>query len=44
MKNKYSYTILHGLVKECDFYLGRGDFIMFLMIGQPNGPLQKKKS
>jgi hypothetical protein len=35
-------------VKQCkkyDFYLakGGGDFIMFLVIGQPNGPLQNKK-
>jgi hypothetical protein len=29
---------------KCDFYLRRGDFIMFLMISQPNAPLQKKKS
>jgi hypothetical protein len=35
--------ILHGLLKQCDFDLGRGDFIMFLVIGQPNAPLQKKK-
>jgi hypothetical protein len=24
------------------FIWGRGDFIMFLLMGQPNGPLQKK--
>jgi len=38
--------ILHGNVKQCkkcDFYLRRGDFIMFLMINQQNGPLKKKK-
>jgi hypothetical protein len=38
---------LHGYVKQCkkcDFYLRRGDFIMFLMISQLNGPLQKKLS
>jgi hypothetical protein len=44
MWNKNNNTILHGLVKQCDFYLGRGNFIMFLVIGQPNGPLQKKRS
>jgi hypothetical protein len=39
--------ILHGYVKQCktcDFYLRRGDFIIFLKIGQLNGPLQKKPS
>ncbi len=44
-KNKYIYMILHDHVKQCkkcDFYLGRGDFIMFLVIGQPSGPLQRK--
>jgi len=38
--------ILHGYVeqcKKCDFYLRRGDFIIFLMKSQLNGPLQKKK-
>jgi hypothetical protein len=38
--------ILYGYVKQCkkcDFYLRRGDFIMFLMQSQLNGPLQKKK-
>jgi hypothetical protein len=30
--------------KKCDFYLGRErDFIIFLVMGKPNGPLQKKK-
>jgi len=36
--------ILHGYVKQCkkcDFYLR--DFIMFLMISELSGPLQKKK-
>ncbi len=39
--------ILHGYVKKCkncDFYLRRGDFIMFLKISQLNGPLRKKPS
>jgi hypothetical protein len=36
-KNIYIYMILHDYVniqkcKKCDFYLRRGDFIMFLMI------------
>jgi hypothetical protein len=44
----YMYMILHGYVntkkcKKCDFYLRRGEFIMFWMISQLNGPLQKKK-
>jgi hypothetical protein len=30
--------------KKCDFYLGRErDFIMFLVMGKRNGPLQKKE-
>jgi hypothetical protein len=29
--------------KKCDFQLRRGDFIMFSMISQLNGPFQKKK-
>jgi hypothetical protein len=30
--------------KKCDFYLGRErDFIMLLVMGKPNGPLQKKE-
>ncbi len=45
-------TSVHGLrltlyvseINKCDVYLGKGDFIMFLVIGQPNGPLQKKKT
>jgi len=28
--------------KKCDFYLGGRDFIMFLVIGQLNGPLASK--
>ncbi len=39
--------ILHGYVKQrkkCDFYLRRGDFIMFLMKTQLNDPLQNKKT
>ncbi len=39
--------ILHGYVKQCkkcDFYLRRGDFIMFLMKSQLNGPLPKNKT
>jgi hypothetical protein len=41
--------MLYGCVKlctckKCDFYLEKGNFIMSLMIGQPNGPLQKKTS
>jgi hypothetical protein len=46
MKNFICIMILHGNVKQCkkcDFYLRRGDFIMFLMINQQNGPLKKKK-
>jgi hypothetical protein len=27
---------------KCDFYLGRGNLVVFLMIDQPNGPLPKK--
>ncbi len=41
----YIYMILHGYIKQCkksDFHLRRGDFIMFLMINQLNGPLKKK--
>ncbi len=41
----YTYKILHGNVKQCkkcDFYLRRGDFIMFFMISQLNGSLQIK--
>ncbi len=37
---------LHGYVKQCkkcDFYLRKGDFIIFLMISLRNGPLQKQK-
>jgi hypothetical protein len=40
--------ILHGYVKQynnkkkCDFYLKRGDFMMFLKISQLNGPLIAK--
>jgi hypothetical protein len=29
--------------KKCDFYLRRGDFIMFLMISQLNGSLLNLK-
>jgi hypothetical protein len=45
--------ILYGWVKQCmckkilkiwGFTWGRGDFISFLVIVQPNDPLQKKKS
>jgi hypothetical protein len=35
--------ILHTCVKKCDFYLEKGDFIMFMMIGQPNDSLPPKK-
>jgi hypothetical protein len=46
-KNKYTYMVLHGCVKKCkryDFYLGGGARIHnVLVIGQPNGPLPKKK-
>ncbi len=39
------YVVLNSVnvkqCKKCDFYLGGRDFIMFLLIGQPNGPLQK---
>jgi hypothetical protein len=43
----YISIILYGHVKlctckKCEFYLGKGDFIVFLVIGQPNGPLQKQ--
>jgi hypothetical protein len=30
--------------KKCGFYLGKEDFILFLVIGHPNGPLQKIKN
>jgi hypothetical protein len=31
-------------VKNCDFYLGKvGDFIVFVVIGQPKGPIAKQK-
>jgi hypothetical protein len=46
-KSIYLYTSLHGYekqCKQCDFYLGRGDFIMFLMMSHLNGPLQKKNN
>jgi hypothetical protein len=33
----------YKIIKKCDFYLRRGNFIMSLMISQLNGPLQKKK-
>ncbi len=45
----YNFTWLHVkqrkyiTIKKCDFYLSRGDFIMFFKISQLNGPLQKKK-
>jgi hypothetical protein len=40
-KNKYTYMILSvKQCKKCDLYLGGGGgvSIMFLVIGQPNGP------
>jgi len=46
-RNKYTYIILCCSIKQCkkcDFYLRRGDFIMFLKISQLNGPLHKKPS
>jgi hypothetical protein len=36
--------ILHGYVKQCkkcDFFMRRGDFVIFFMISSQNGPLQK---
>jgi hypothetical protein len=34
---------MQKIVKKYDFYLRRGDFIMFFMRNQLNGPLQKEE-
>ncbi len=48
-KNKYIDIVLRGPIKQCkymtmcDFYLKRGDFIMFLKISLGKWPIAKKK-
>jgi hypothetical protein len=43
-KIKYTYLVLCGFVKQCDFYLRRGVFHKFLVIGQQNHQCKKKPS